>query len=147
MRVYLLTIHQLCSLIVQETENIYLSVNELVENYIIQNWETQDEPEHLITIGDRLLINEQKPGRLLGLYQQVLHSSKGVIIDASQEQTELRLSGLVVKKSGYLRVYISIYQAVFNRNWLKEELDKLRPYSEAINNWLNSQYEPDYCLC
>ncbi|MEH2324257.1 MAG: AAA-like domain-containing protein [Nostoc sp.] len=137
---------KLCSLIVQERENIYLSVNELVDNYIIQNWEAQDEPEHLRTIRDRLLRNEQKAGRLLGLYQQVLHSSKGVIIDASQEQTELRLSGLVVKQSGYLRVYNSIYQAVFNRSWLKEELDKLRPYSEAINKWLNSQYEPSWLL-
>ncbi|MBN4005695.1 AAA-like domain-containing protein [Nostoc sp. LPT] len=137
---------KLCSLIVQETENSYLSVNELVHNYIIDNWETQDEPEHLRTIRDRLLRNEQKAGRLLGLYQQVLHSSKGVIIDGSQEQTELRLSGLVVKQSGYLRVYNSIYEAVFNRNWLKEELDKLRPYSEAINNWLNSQYEPSWLL-
>lgn len=94
---------KLCSLIVQETKNSYTSVNELVDNYIIQNWETQDEPEHLRTIRDRLLRNEQKAGRLLGLYQQVLHSSPGVIIDGSQEQTELRLSGLLVKQDGYLK--------------------------------------------
>ncbi|MHC5673507.1 WD40 domain-containing protein [Nostoc sp.] len=137
---------KLCSLIVQETENSYGSVNELVDNYIIKNWESQDEPEHLRTIRDRILRNEQKAARLLGLYHQVLHSSKGVLIDGSQEQTELRLSGLVVKKDGYLKVYNSIYQAVFNRSWLKQELDKLRPYSAAINNWLNSQHEPSGLL-
>ncbi|MEH2056551.1 MAG: AAA-like domain-containing protein [Nostoc sp.] len=137
---------KLCSLIVQETENSYLNVNELIQNYIIDNWETQDEPEHLRTIRDRILRNEQKAGRLLGLYQQVLYSSKGVAIDGSQEQTELRLSGLVVKKDGYLKVYNPIYQAVFNRSWLKQELDKLRPYSAAINNWLNSQHEPSGLL-
>jgi WD40 repeat protein len=137
---------KLCSLIVQETENSYGSVNELVDNYIIQNWESQDEPEHLRTIRDRLLRNEQKAGRLLGLYHQILHSIKGVLIDGSQEQTELRLSGLVVKQDGYLKVYNSIYQSVFNQQWLREELDKLRPYSQAINNWFNSQKEQSWLL-
>ncbi|MHC5729473.1 MAG: AAA-like domain-containing protein, partial [Nostoc sp.] len=137
---------KLCSLIVQETENSYGSVNEVVDNYIIQNWESQDEPEHLRTIRDRILRNEQKAGRLLGLYQQVLYSSKGVLIDGSQEQTELRLSGLVVKKDGHLKVYNSIYQSVFNQQWLREELDKLRPYSQAFNIWFNSQKEQSWLL-
>jgi WD40 repeat protein len=137
---------KLCSLIVQKTENSYLNVNELVQNYIIDNWETQDEPEHLRTIRDRLLRNEQKAGRLLGLYHQVLHSSKGILIDGSQEQTELRLSGLVVKQHGYLKVYNSIYQSVFNQQWLREELDKLRPYSQATNNWFSSQKEQSWLL-
>ncbi|MDM9580125.1 AAA-like domain-containing protein [Nostoc sp. GT001] len=137
---------KLCSLIVQEAENSYRSVNELVDNYIIQNWETQDEPEHLRTIRDRLLRNEKKASRLLGLYQQVLHSSQGVIIDGSQEQTELRLSGLVVKQDGYLKVYNFIYKTVFNQQWLRQELDKLRPYSEAINNWFNSHKEQSWLL-
>ncbi|RCJ26554.1 hypothetical protein A6S26_14210 [Nostoc sp. ATCC 43529] len=137
---------KLCNLIVQETENKYLNVNELVQNYIIDNWEAQDEPEHLRTIRDRLLRNEQKASRLLGLYQQVLHSSKNVLVDSSHEQTELRLSGLVVKQDGYLKVYNPIYQAIFNQVWLRQELDKLRPYSEAINNWLNSQQDSSWLL-
>ncbi|MBD2677307.1 MULTISPECIES: AAA-like domain-containing protein [Nostoc] len=137
---------KLCSLIVQETESSYLDVDELVQNYIIENWEAQDEPEHLRTIRDRLLQNEQKAGRLLGLYQQVLRSSKGVLIDSSPEQTELRLSGLVVKQDGYLKVYNPIYEAIFNQTWLREQLDKLRPYSQAINNWLNSQQDSSWLL-
>jgi WD40 repeat protein len=137
---------KLCSLILQKTENRCLNINQLIQNYIIDNWETQDEPEHLRTIQDRLLRNEQKAGRLLGLYHQILHSTKGVLIDGSQEQTELRLSGLVVKQDGYLKVYNSIYQSVFNQQWLREELDKIRPYSQAINNWFNSQKEQSWLL-
>ncbi|KAB8320548.1 hypothetical protein SD81_002870 [Tolypothrix campylonemoides VB511288] len=137
---------KLCSLIAQETTNSYLNVNEFVDKDIINNWETQDEPEHLRTIRDRLLRNEQKAGRLLGLYQQVLQPGALVIVNSSQEQTELRLSGLVVKKDNYLKVYNPIYQAVFNQDWIEQELDKLRPYSEAINNWLNSQQEPSWLL-
>ncbi|NJM21721.1 MAG: hypothetical protein HC907_24910 [Richelia sp. SM1_7_0] len=137
---------KLCNLIAQETINTNLIVRELVEKHLINNWEAQDEPEHLRTIRDRLLRNEQKAGRLLGLYQQVLQAGEKIVVDSSQEQTELRLSGLVVKKDSCLKVYNPIYQAVFNRDWIEKELDKLRPYSEAINNWLNSQKSPLWLL-
>src|ERR671933_2946124 len=46
-------------------------LEKLVKKRIIDNWEAQDEPEHLKTIRDRLLRNEQRAGRLLGLYQQI----------------------------------------------------------------------------
>ena len=47
-------------------------VADLVQLQVINNWEAQDEPEHLRTIRNRLLKDEQRAGRLLGLYQQVL---------------------------------------------------------------------------
>ncbi|GAB4209789.1 MAG: hypothetical protein Fur006_69840 [Coleofasciculaceae cyanobacterium] len=47
-------------------------VEELVQERIISFWESQDEPEHLKTIRDRILRREQRAGRLLGLYQQIL---------------------------------------------------------------------------
>jgi hypothetical protein len=47
-------------------------VEELVQRRIISFWESQDEPEHLKTIRDRILRREQRAGRLLGLYQQIL---------------------------------------------------------------------------
>jgi hypothetical protein len=47
-------------------------VEELVQKRIISHWESQDEPEHLKTIRDRILKREQRAGRLLGLYQQIL---------------------------------------------------------------------------
>ena len=140
---------KLCNLVVQQTESSKPNINELVQKYIIQNWETQDEPEHLRSIRDRLLWDEQKTVRLLGLYQQVLNhtsSESGVAIDGSDVQTELRLSGLVVKKDGRLKAYNPIYQAVFNQDWLQRELDKLRPYSEAINSWSNANYASHYLL-
>lgn len=45
-----------------------LWVEQLVRSQIIQNWQSQDEPEHLRTIRDRLLFDEQQAGRLLGIY-------------------------------------------------------------------------------
>ena len=47
-------------------------VEKLVRSHIIENWEANDEPEHLKTIRDRILRREQRAGRLLGLYQQIL---------------------------------------------------------------------------
>ncbi|MGB3512772.1 MAG: AAA-like domain-containing protein, partial [Microcoleaceae cyanobacterium] len=52
----------------QETE----WVADLVRQRIIDNWQVHDDPEHLKTIRDRLLFNEKRASRLLGLYQQVL---------------------------------------------------------------------------
>ncbi|MDJ0846013.1 AAA-like domain-containing protein [Crocosphaera sp.] len=115
-------------------------VNKMVREFIIENWESHDEPVHLKTIRERIFRNEKRAGRLLGMYQQILQ--QGFLkSDESPEQTELRLSGLVVKKQGKLVVYNKIYQAVFNEEWVKKELEKIRPYSEMLTAWVNSKYE------
>ena len=112
-------------------------VEDLVRSRIIENWEAQDEPEHLKTIRDRILRSEQSAGRLLGLYQKILQQGE-VPADGSSEQMQLRLSGLVVKHQGKLRVYNPIYQFVFNLSWVEKELANLRPYGEALAAWLAS---------
>jgi WD40 repeat protein len=112
-------------------------VEELVRSRIIQNWESQDEPDHLKTIRDRILCNEQRASRLLGLYQQIVQQGQVAVSD-SPEQMELRLTGLVVKRDGKLTVYNRIYKSVFSQTWVEKELANLRPYSEVITAWLAS---------
>uniref|UniRef100_A0A832H4S6 Anaphase-promoting complex subunit 4 WD40 domain-containing protein n=1 Tax=Oscillatoriales cyanobacterium SpSt-402 TaxID=2282168 RepID=A0A832H4S6_9CYAN len=140
---------KLCQLIVQECRREKVAphplmpsppdlLDRLIQTHILDNWEAQDEPEHLKTIRDRLLRNQQKAGQLLGLYQQILQQGT-IAADGSSEQTELRLSGLVVQQQGILRVYNPIYQQVFNQDWLETQLAKLRPYAEAFNGWTISQ--------
>jgi WD40 repeat protein len=127
-------------------------VEQLVRSRIISNWESQDEPEHLKTIRDRLLRNEQRASRLLGLYQQILlppnpSSTKGelgeIVANDSSEQMELRLSGLVVRREGKLRAYNRIYGLVFDRSWLRSALAELRPYAEALNSWIAANCQDD----
>ena len=113
-------------------------IESLVQTQIIEKWESQDEPEHLRTIRNRLNYNEQRKGRLLGIYQQILQGAE-VIINDSQEHTELILSGLVVKRQGYLQVKNQIYEQVFNREWVASELGQLRPYSQTFDAWIVSQ--------
>jgi len=117
-------------------------IEQLVRSRIIENWESQDEPEHLRTIRDRILSDERRTSRLLGLYQQILQQGE-MTADDSREQMELRLSGLVVKRVGNLKAYNRIYKLVFNLNWIAKELANLRPYSEAFTAWLASGCEDE----
>ncbi|WP_354666125.1 AAA-like domain-containing protein [Nostoc sp. GT001] len=141
---------KVCKLLVQgglETRNWGLEdkdwVEELVREEIIENWETQDEPEHLKTIRDRILQSgEQKTGRLLGLYQQILQQGE-IATDDSPEQTELRLTGLVVKRDGKLQIYNRIYAEVFKQEWCDKILANLRPYSDTLNAWVESERQDE----
>lgn len=133
-------------------------VDFLVQTHVLENWEVQDEPEHLKTIRDRLLFNEQRAARLLGLYQRILMRSPEAIGQASngeilikiseetlqsQDQTELLLSGLIEKSRDGLRVKNSIYQAVFDLDWVARQLAQLRPYAQALNAWMVSGYQDE----
>jgi WD40 repeat protein len=115
-------------------------IQQIVQKQIINNWEAADEPEHLKTIRNRLLRNEQQTGGLLSVYQQILQQGS-VPADDSAEQVELLLSGLVVKSEGKLSVSNRIYQVVFNLQWVEKQLSKLRPYAEMLNAWLKSDYQ------
>jgi adenylate cyclase len=117
-------------------------VESIVRSHMIHKWESQDEPEHLRTIRDRLLANEQNAGRLLGIYQQIL-AGEEVQTDDSREQVELLLSGLVVNQQGYLKVKNRIYQAVFNSAWVARQMEKLRPYSQCFKAWIRSNQQDE----
>ena len=112
-------------------------VESVIRTKILHRWETQDDPEHLRTIHDRIMRNEQWAGRILGIYQQILQGVK-IETDDSREQNELILSGLVVKQQGLLQVKNRIYQEVFNLQWVEKQLALLRPYSQLFKAWIAS---------
>jgi len=101
------------------------TVEQLVQTKVIQDWETQDEPEHLKTIRDRILQpGGQHTRRLLEWYQQILSSSSKPLDISEDEEMTLRLTGLVVKRQGKLQIYNKIYQQVFDQDWLDSEIKK-----------------------
>ncbi|KAF3883854.1 MULTISPECIES: AAA-like domain-containing protein [Nostocales] len=128
--------------ILTQPKDVTAQVSAIVRSHITDNWASQDEPPHLRTIRDRLLCNEQRASRLLGLYLQILQNGS-VPADDSPETIELLLSGLVVKKQGNLQVYNRIYQEVFNLEWVEKQLKKLRPYADLINAWVASDYQDE----
>ena len=117
-------------------------VEKVVRLKIVENWETQDVPEHLSTIRDRLFKENHRIVRRLGLYEQILEQAE-IVPDGSAEQMELRLSGLIVKRRERLTISNPIYEAVFNKELIEQKLEKLSPYSKAIKLWLNSSCEDD----
>ncbi|MEB3283574.1 MAG: AAA-like domain-containing protein [Lyngbya sp.] len=143
---------KLCCLVKEKLEKIFLYnfdngakhifpdalVSEIVRSQIIENWEFQDEPEHLRTIRDRLLYRHHQVGRILGIYQQILRG-ENIKSDESREQIELLLSGLVIKQNGKLQVRNPIYAEVFNLQWVNQQLQNLRPYSQAFDAWIASE--------
>ena len=112
-------------------------VDSLVQSSIVDRWESQDEPEHLRTIRNRILSNPESAGRLLSIYQRVLEGE--VDADDSREQIELVLSGLVDKKEGRLCVKNRIYATIFDLAWVKHQLSQLRPYAQQFDAWTASQ--------
>jgi PAS domain S-box-containing protein len=114
---------KLCKLIRNSSMNIPKGseadrIENLVQTQVIENWETQDEPEHLKTIRDRLLNMECRVVEILKLYQAIWHQGNVVAVD-SPEEKELLLSGLVVKQQGKLKVHNRIYKLVFNGDWIE----------------------------
>ena len=95
-------------------------IENLVRTKVIENWESQDEPEHLRTIRDRILESKQSVG-LLEIYRQIVEQGEVVAVD-SPEEKELLLSGLVVKQQGCLRVNNRIYESIFDRSWVEEHV-------------------------
>ncbi len=108
-----------------------------VQKHVINNWESQDEPEHLRTIRNRILYNQCSSSILLGIYQQVLQA-QSFPSDDSREQIELTLSGLVEKHHGFIKVKNRIYEKVFNTEWVETQLSSLRPYSQMFDTWIAS---------
>ncbi len=130
---------KLCQFVVEESDREQpRCVEEIVRARIMTHWESQDEPEHLKTIRDRILYrDEQRAGYLLELYQQIRITGE-IPLNDSLEQSELQLSGLVTKRQGKLFITNPIYQEVFNQDWIDQQLGSLRPYSENFRAWVAS---------
>ncbi|MDJ0676655.1 MAG: AAA-like domain-containing protein, partial [Calothrix sp. MO_167.B42] len=107
-------------------------IKNLIQTHIINNWEFQDEPEHLRTIRDRLCHHNSQnylPNHKLNtvklwqIYQRIL--LEGTIIKTeSPEVRELLLSGLVIQEREMLKVHNRIYELIFDLNWVKMILER-----------------------
>ena len=99
-------------------------IEQLVQTQVIDNWESHDEPEHLRTIRDRLLSNQQQAAHLLRLYRQIWHQDNLTASD-SPDQIDLLLSGLVIKQQDSLKVHNRIYKFIFNDRWIDRTDNRL----------------------
>ena len=132
-----ITLQYLDHAAVTNSDNLAEQIRNIVQSKVIDNWESQDQPEHLRTLQDRiLLIDEGDKGVLLGLYKQILENGS-IVSDDNDDEIRLRLTGLVVKDKGRLRIYNPIYKLVFDLDWAETSLASLRPklYDELLRRW------------
>lgn len=112
-------------------------IAKLTRKWVIEDWEKQDNPEHLQTIRDQILTRGQGTNRLLELYKKILIQGE-IAVDDSIEQLELRLTGLVIKKQEKLIINNKIYSSVFDINWVEQAIADLRPHAQYLQAWLAS---------
>ena len=122
---------KLCQLVATSSTKISTGlekqqVEKLALSNIIENWEYNEEPEHLQTIKNRLLTSKYSTSKLLRLYQKILQRGK-ISAKNNPLQAELQLAGIVRKEEGKLKVYNPIYAQAFNRNWIEKVLAEKEP--------------------
>ncbi|NJN49094.1 MAG: hypothetical protein HC805_04025, partial [Alkalinema sp. RL_2_19] len=121
--------------------NVAQAVQQLVREYVIERWESQDEPEHLRTIRDRLMSDPVQAVQLLTYYQRILLSPQGHWeIDSSAIQRELILSGIVQPQDGFLQVKNRIYEMVFDHDWVDQQFAQLVQQGVITAAALTSDY-------
>ena len=98
-----------------------LFMEKLITEKIINNWEFQDEPEHLKIIRDKFIKNKHAPLLVLQNYRKILQIGE---IQATNkwEDLELFLSGIVRQESGKFKIYNLIYEKVFNLSWVESNI-------------------------
>jgi AAA-like domain/His Kinase A (phospho-acceptor) domain len=107
-----------------------VAIEKLVRSHILENWEAQDEPEHLRTIRDRLLKSKHRQ-ELLELYLKIRQGEKIPIHD-SAIQRELFLSGLIIPYQGNLQVANRIYQEVFHPDYIQQYFSSSESISSRV---------------
>jgi WD40 repeat protein len=125
-------------------------ITDLVNSEIVRNWEFQDTQIHLGPIRYRLLGKEEQAVGLLSLYQKVLTEGDTTSVAVSggdlSKVMALRLTGLVISEDGQLLPYNQIYQDVFNKVWVEQQLTKLRPYAGSFAEWLAKDKDNTFLL-
>jgi WD40 repeat protein len=136
---------KICQLAIDHSITVATDIPILLQKYLIQNWEAQDEPPHLKTIRNRVLSQDERLSRqLLTLYQNLLRSPDQTLPrDNSPEQQILLLSGLAITRQGQLVPHNPIYATIFNLDWVETELARLCPYATELKLWRKSNGQDD----
>ncbi len=96
-------------------------VDRLCESIFLSR-EARETDANLTTLRDRLLRGEADTASLLDLYSKVRAGHKVRDDEANPLVSMLRLAGIVRGASGLLAVRNRIYEAVFDRHWIRDNM-------------------------
>ncbi|WP_293339256.1 AAA-like domain-containing protein [Microcoleus sp. CAWBG58] len=89
---------KLCKIVLERAETCNPDIAALVQAYIINNWEENDNPEHLGTIRDRILSNQQRTSQLLGIYQQIITPPNPPLLRGGTDSTDSPVDRQVITR-------------------------------------------------
>ncbi|WP_299406934.1 hypothetical protein [Acaryochloris sp. IP29b_bin.148] len=118
-------------------------VEKLVDDHILQNWESGAAAEHLRGLRDRWLNHQRcRPQYLLDLYGRILEEFDIPAEDSLEEQVLLTL-GLVTRHNQTLSIANLIYRHVFNHHWITQAIiDVLESQAEGLESQALETSEP-----
>jgi tetratricopeptide (TPR) repeat protein len=100
-------------------------IEESIQKYIIDNWQTGAAAGHLCRLQESLIYNERCNGiLLLKTYKKIWQQREISSINSIEESCLLDL-GLIEQKSGLITVANRVYEAVFDLGWLDRQLSLL----------------------
>jgi hypothetical protein len=124
------------------------AVEEIAITRVIHNWQSNDNPPHLRPMLERLIgsgknkrAGVQRKRDVLQLMRRI-YDQEGLPEDSEDEaQRELRLTGLVISRSGRLQIFNPIYEQIFSREWVEHIQQELPPvlYAEQFRLWSEAE--------
>ncbi|MGL4884062.1 MAG: hypothetical protein ACRC8K_23845, partial [Waterburya sp.] len=114
----------------QETKKI----SQLVQQYIIDDWEHNLAASHLISLRSQLLNSPVSLNSLLFSYQEIWHHQP-IAFNQTPEQECLLTIGLIKLDKKQVRIANRIYHDIFNDIWLKQQITRSNePISSSKQN-------------
>ncbi len=108
-------------------------IEQLIYHRIVQNWESQDNPEHLRNVRDRIL-KSRRASLLLDYCQTLVDETiplpQSVQVIQSSVEVELLLTGLVSRTASGIAIKNRLYRSIFSPQWVLQQQTILK----AIDN-------------
>lgn len=101
-------------------------IEELIYKYLIENWQSGVAAKHFQTVSDRISKNNNCSTETLLKSYKKIWQLKEINANNSREQTELLRIGLIKLENNRVSISNPIYQAVFDLQWIEEQLNKLK---------------------
>ncbi|MBD2211233.1 AAA-like domain-containing protein [Nostoc linckia FACHB-104] len=135
---------RLCSILSEQGKDSWSSaaLEQVVSSTFFGDRSQQD--NNLQFVRDMLTKRAPNKDQVLTVYREI-HSLRHPVFDEEQSiiKSHLKLSGVVRREDSALRVRNRIYQEVFNAEWVENELGQMRPYSQALTAWLETNREDE----
>ena len=116
-------------------------VSQIVRTHLIEDWENKVAAQHLQEILNSLSHSNSNSVALLKRYQQVIRQEALATSNDPEQEALLKL-GLVVQNQRKLSVANRIYAAVFNEQWVTEEMARQQQSLLDINDINPSKLVP-----